>query len=187
MILPCLVRAAPLLLGVLAGHALIACRAAPDATRPDEIAAERPAVDTEKALRTAKYYVVGRVEEPGAKDFTGDVTLLEAILRAKPVSDSGNLGRVRLIRADPRDAFIQTFDVSDLLTRGDSTFNVHVHERDIIYVPPTMLAEFGYFLDSLLFPVKFVLESLSSAIFSYNALQNGNYYGNYNNNNNGIF
>jgi hypothetical protein len=64
---------------------------------------------------------------------------------------------------------------------------VHVHERDIIYVPPTMLAEFGYFLDALLFPVKFVLESLSSAIFAYSALSNGGYYGGGYNNNNGIF
>jgi hypothetical protein len=98
-------------------------------------------------------------------------------MKGVPKTDSGNLGRVRLIRADPRDPFIQYFDLSDIFTRGDSTFNVHVHERDIIYVPPTMLAEFGYFIDALLFPVKFVLESLSSAIFSYNALRGaGSYY-----------
>ncbi len=134
-----------------------------------------------------KYFIFGEVEGPGARDFTGDLTIFEALMAAGPKADSGNLGRVKLIRADPRDPFIQYFDVSDLFTRGDSTFNVHVHERDIIYVPPTMLAEFGYFLDSLLFPVKFVLTSLSSAIFSYNALRGGGYYGGGNNNNNGIF
>jgi len=131
------------------------------------------------------YFIFGEVENPGLKEFPGDLTLFEAVMAATPKTDSGNLGRVRLIRADPRDPFIQYFDLSDLFTRGDSTFNVHVHERDIIYVPPTMLAEFGYFLDSLLFPVKFVLTSLSSAIFSYTALQYGT--GNRNNNNGGIF
>lgn len=136
-----------------------------------------------------KFFIFGEVEQSGQKDFLGDLTLFEAIMQAVPKTDSANLGRVRLIRADPRDPFIQYFDVSDMFTRGDSTFNVHVRERDIIYVPPTMLAEFGYFLDSLLFPVKFVLTSLSSAIFSYNALANGRYYGGgyNNNNNNGIF
>jgi len=137
-----------------------------------------------------KYFIFGEVTAPGEKDFPGDLTLFEAIMQATPKTDSANLGRVKLIRADPRDPFIQYFDVSDIFTRGDSTFNVHVRERDIIYVPPTMLAEFGYFLDSLLFPVKFVLTSLSSAIFSYNALANGGYYGGgggNNNNNNGIF
>lgn len=119
------------------------------------------------------YFIFGEVESPGQQLFQGDLTLFEAVMKAVPKTDSGNLGRVRLIRADPRDPFIQYFDVSDLFARGDSTFNVHVHERDIIYVPPTMLAEFGYFLDSLLFPVKFVLTSLSSAIFSYSALQRG--------------
>jgi polysaccharide export outer membrane protein len=138
-----------------------------------------------------KYFIFGEVESPGEKDFPGDLSLFQAVMQATPKTDSGNLGRIKLIRADPRDPFIQYFDISDLFTRGDSTFNVHVHERDIIYVPPTMLAEFGYFLDALLFPVKFVLTSLSSAIFSYSALVNGGYYGggyqNNNNNNNGIF
>jgi protein involved in polysaccharide export with SLBB domain len=120
-----------------------------------------------------KYFIFGEVESPGMKEFPGDPTLFEAVMQASPKTDSGNLGRVRLIRADPRDPFIQYFDLSDLFTRGDSTFNVHVQERDIIYVPPTMLAEFGYFIDSLLFPVKFVLTSLSSAIFSYTQLRRG--------------
>jgi protein involved in polysaccharide export with SLBB domain len=123
------------------------------------------------------YYVFGEVDAPGEKPFTGDMTLFEAIMRAGPKKDSANVGRVRLIRPDPRDPFIQVFDVSEMFTRGDSTFNVHVHERDIVYVPPTMLAEFGYFLDALLFPIKFVLTSLSSAIFSYNALRGGGFYG----------
>jgi protein involved in polysaccharide export with SLBB domain len=123
------------------------------------------------------YFIFGEVELQGQQPFPGDLTLFEAVMKAVPKTDSGNLGRVRLIRADPRDPFIQYFDLSDIFTRGDATFNVHVHERDIIYVPPTMLAEFGYFIDALLFPVKFVLESLSSAIFSYNALRGaGSYY-----------
>ncbi|MBL8860662.1 MAG: polysaccharide biosynthesis/export family protein [Planctomycetes bacterium] len=134
--------------------------------------------------RGKKYYIFGEVEAPGEKDFPGDLTLFQALMQAAPKKDSGNFGRVRLIRADPRDAFIQYFDVTEMFTRGDSTFNVHVQENDIIYVPPTMLAEFGYFLDSLLFPVKFILESLSSAIFSYNALRGG-YYGGYGGNNRG--
>ncbi len=125
-----------------------------------------------------KYFVFGEVAQEGEKDFAGDLTLFEVLMRAGPKVDSANLGRVRLIRADPRDPFIQYFDMSDIITRGDSTFNVHVRERDIVYVPPTMLAEFGYFLDALLFPVKYVLTGLSSAIFSYQALRGvGNYGG----------
>jgi hypothetical protein len=105
-------------------------------------------------------------------------------MKATPKQDSANLGRVRLIRADPRDPFIQTINIGDLIEKGDSTFNVHVQESDIIYVPPTMLAELGYFLDTLLFPFKQVLTGLSSAIFTYDRLRYGSNSGGYYN---GVF
>jgi hypothetical protein len=95
-----------------------------------------------------------------------------------PNKDTANLGRVRLIRADPRDPFVQTINLSSIIETGDSTFNVHVQERDIIFVPPTMLAQIGYFIDALLFPVKQVLIGLGSAFWSVNAI---NTYGNYGN------
>jgi hypothetical protein len=48
---------------------------------------------------------------------------------------------------------------------GDSTFNVKVHELDIIYVPPTLMAQFGYFLENLVFPIKQVVSGLGNAMF----------------------
>jgi hypothetical protein len=135
MILPCLVRAAPLWIGVLAGGLLFACRTAPVASRPPTDAAESLDAGTEKVLGTAKYYVVGQVEDPGARDFTGDLTLFEAVMAATPESDSGNLGRVRLIRADPRDPFVRYFDLRKMTERGDSTSNVHVEAGDVVEVP----------------------------------------------------
>jgi protein involved in polysaccharide export with SLBB domain len=135
-----------------------------------------------------KYFIFGEVAGAGIQDFPGDLTIFEAVMQANPNKDTANLGRVRLIRADPKDPFIQTVNLGDLIEKGDSTFNVHVQERDIIYVPPTMLAEFGYFLDTLLFPFKQVLGGLSSAIFTYDRLHYGGagYYGG-NGGGNGIF
>lgn len=125
-----------------------------------------------------KYFIFGEVGAQGEQPFTGDLTIFEAVTRAGPMKDSANLGRVRLIRADPRDPFIQTVDLGDLIERGDSTFNVLVHERDIIYVPPTMLAQLGYFLDALLFPVKQVVSGLASAFYlSDRARGRNNFYG----------
>ena len=112
-----------------------------------------------------KYFIFGEVGTQGEVDFPGDVTIFEVVTKAGPMKDSANLGRVRLIRGDPRDPLIQTIDLGDIIERGDTTFNVHVQERDIIYVPPTMLAQFGYFLDALLFPVKQVISGLSSAFY----------------------
>jgi protein involved in polysaccharide export with SLBB domain len=109
------------------------------------------------------YFVFGEVNNEGEKPFKGDLTLFEAVM---PIykSDSANLGRVQLIRADPRDPRIIVADLTDMF-RGDSTFNVHVQELDIIYVPPTMLAQLGYFIDTLLFPVRQVLQGMGGALF----------------------
>lgn len=116
--------------------------------------------------RNKKYYVFGEVAQQGEVDFPGDLTLFQAVTRAKPKDETANLGRVRLIRADPKDPFVQTYDLGDMISHGYSTFNVKVQENDIIYVPPSMMAEIGYFLDTLFFPVKQVLSGLASAIFS---------------------
>jgi len=125
-----------------------------------------------------KYFIFGEVAVQGAQDFGGDLTIFEAVTQAQPRKDSANLGRVRLIRADPRDPLIQTVDLGDLIERGDSTFNIHVQERDILYVPPTMVAQLGYFLDAILFPVKQVVSGLASAFFLSDRLQgNNSFYG----------
>ncbi|MBL8859388.1 MAG: polysaccharide biosynthesis/export family protein [Planctomycetes bacterium] len=124
--------------------------------------------------RGKRYFIFGEVAQQGAQDFSGDLTIFEAVTRAVPQKDSANLGRVRLIRADPRDPLIQTVDLGDIIERGDSTFNVLVRERDIIYVPPTMLAQLGYFLDAILFPVKQVVTGLASAFYLNDRAQGRN-------------
>jgi polysaccharide export outer membrane protein len=116
------------------------------------------------------YFIFGEVNTQGAQPFEGDITIFEAVTRASPKPDSANLGRVRLIRADPRDPQIQVINLSDIIDTGDSTFNVLVHERDIIYVPPTMFAQLGYVLQTALFPIRLVLNSLAGAIWSLGQL-----------------
>lgn len=136
------------------------------------------------------YFIFGEVGTQGMQEFSGDLTIFEAVTRAQPRKDSANLGRVRLIRADPKDAFITTVDIGDLIERGDSTFNLHVQERDIVYVPPTMLAQLGYFLDALLFPVKQVVNGLASAFYLGDLIHGApayGFYGGYGGYNNGFY
>ncbi|MCP3920330.1 MAG: hypothetical protein GY711_32795 [bacterium] len=114
-----------------------------------------------------KYFIFGEVAREGEQQFEGDLTVFEAVMKAKPKDNTPNLGRVKLIRADPVDPFVIQVNVNDIL-RGDSTFNVSVQELDIIYVPPTMWAQFAFFIDDLLFPVKQVLQSVGGALFGGN-------------------
>jgi len=113
------------------------------------------------------YFVFGEVRQEGRKTFNGDLTIFEAVMEAAPDKRTANLGRVRLVRADPRDPLIINVNVGELLDTGDSTFNVHVQERDIIVVPPTVLAKLGYFLSDLIFPITQVAREISSALFLF--------------------
>jgi len=86
---------------------------------------------------------------------------------AAPEEFGANLGRVRLIRADPRDPLVITADVTEIWSSGDSTYNVQVHEYDIIYVPPTLLQSAADLVSGLLVPVTSVLRDVWYAIFAW--------------------
>jgi len=111
-----------------------------------------------------KYFIFGEVGSEGEQPFEGDLTVFEAVRGADPLLSSANLGRVRLIRPDPKDPLIIYVDIEDMMS-GDSTFNVKVQELDIIFVPPTIVAQFGYFLENLVFPIKQVVSGLGNALF----------------------
>jgi len=120
------------------------------------------------------YFIFGEVQGEGRQILPGDLTIWEAVMAAVPDDETANLGRVRLIRADPRDPLIVHVDIGDLIEHGDSTYNIKVHELDIIYVPPTMLAQVGYFINTLLFPVKMVLGGLGDAVRTLTNISNIN-------------
>ncbi len=113
------------------------------------------------------YFIFGEVAGQGRKQFPGDLTVFEAVMDANPDAQTANLARTRVIRADPRDPLIIPVNLAAMM-RGDSTDNVLIQERDIIYVPPTMIAEFGYFLADLMFPITNVLRQVASSIWIIN-------------------
>jgi protein involved in polysaccharide export with SLBB domain len=123
------------------------------------------------------FFVVGEVNQEGVRPFPGDLTVFQAVMAAGIKTRSANLGRIRVIRADPRDPHIIHLNLSDIIDRGDSTFNVLVQERDIIYVPPTVLAQLGYFLSDLIFPITQVLGELSKSLYFFGGY--GGYGGGY--------
>ena len=115
------------------------------------------------------YYIFGEVAGQGRKQFPGDLTVFDAVMDANPDPQTANLARTRVIRADPRDPLVIPVNISAMLDgNGDSTDNIQLRERDIIYVPPTMIAEFGYFLADLMFPITNVLRNIASSIWIIN-------------------
>ncbi len=126
-------------------------------------------LDIKVRIRTSQgskqYFVFGEVGNEGARQFGGDLTLFEAVMEANPTQEAANLGRVRLIRADPRDPLIIIANLETVFHDGDSTFSgIHVQENDIIYVPPTMLGALANFLKALIYPVTEVVSQLRGAL-----------------------
>ncbi len=126
--------------------------------------------DVKVTIRTGgkkEYYVLGKVLKEGAFPYDGDVTIFEAVMKALPDRFGANLGRVRLIRADPRDPVIIPVDVAELWESGDSTYNVQVQEYDIIYVPPTFLQSTADFVSGIFVPLISVFREIFYAIFYF--------------------
>lgn len=113
------------------------------------------------------YYVVGEVDAPGPKPYFGDTTLFDAVLQASPTEHTANLGRVRLIRADPLDPLVLTVDVSALWESGDSTYNVQIREYDIVYVPPTFFKQIADAVSAIIVPVTSVIGSILGIILRF--------------------
>ena len=78
-----------------------------------------------------KFYVLGEVNAPGAFSVDGDTTLLEALGMAKGVLPEGNLERAYVIRNN----LLLPINLADLLLRGDTSRNIYMKDKDLVYVP----------------------------------------------------
>ena len=116
------------------------------------------------------FYVVGEVPNPGPRQFLGGQTVWDVILQAEPDRATANLSRVRLIRADPVDPLIIEIDTRDFISFGDTTYNIRVQERDIIFIPPTIFGYVANFLVAVTAPFTRVVQSFSSALLGLNRL-----------------
>jgi len=81
----------------------------------------------------------------------GDVTILD-VVAGLPLTPLANLGRVRLVRPDPRNPLIVEVNIREMIQKGISTYNIKVREDDIIYIPPTFLGSLTRFVERLVYP-----------------------------------
>lgn len=107
------------------------------------------------AYASKVYYVLGQVDRPGPKVYSGRDTLLNALALAGPNPMAWE-ERVQVIRpsADenirPR-IFEVNFD--RMIAHGDISKDVLLQEGDIIYVPPTVLAAVAMKIEEAIRPI----------------------------------
>jgi len=85
-----------------------------------------------------RYFVYGEVASSGEVPFWGDLTILEAVMKAGPIEGTANLRHVQLMRADLREPQVFQLDLAAVRYGDDSSRNPRVNALDIIYVPPTL-------------------------------------------------
>ncbi len=84
-------------------------------------------------LRSIDIYVVGQVSHPGRYTVSSLSTLTNAIFASGGPSPVGSMRDVQLKRAGK---VVTTFDLYDLLLKGDKSKDVVLQPEDVIYVAP---------------------------------------------------
>ena len=86
------------------------------------------------ALKTISVFVLGDVRRPGAYTIGSFATITDVLLMVGGASDIGSLRRIQLRR---NNKLITTFDLYDLLLKGDKSKDAVLQSGDVIFVPVT--------------------------------------------------
>jgi len=130
-------------------------------------------VDLQARISGQKFfYAVGEVRLKGPLPLTADMTLLDAMFRAR-WTPLANLGRVYLIRPDAEHPLVIDVNVREILTTGYTAANFQMREHDILYVQPTFLGMVARLFERLLQPVALAVRTMLGAAqitFAYDVL-----------------
>ncbi|EHQ56694.1 periplasmic protein involved in polysaccharide export [gamma proteobacterium HIMB55] len=90
------------------------------------------AVMTLGRLRAIGVFMAGEVRVPGAYSVSALTTVTQALFQAGGVTDIGSLRNIQVRRAGK---IVTTFDVYDLLMRGDPSGDIRLQSGDVLFVP----------------------------------------------------
>ncbi len=95
--------------------------------------------------------VLGEVRAPAAFPLTKVTRITEALGQVGGTTSFANADEIRVVRYRGGKPLVLMVDL-DAIRAGDMTTNIQVHGGDIVYVPPTIWARFGYTVQAALFP-----------------------------------
>jgi len=99
-------------------------------------------------VNNRKVFVVGEVAHPNVLQITGELTVLEALVRTGGISPDCRSDNLLLIRGDLDDPQLYTVDV-DRLLEGELAQNVALQRGDILVVPTRTIVNVERFFRSV--------------------------------------
>jgi polysaccharide export outer membrane protein len=83
--------------------------------------------------RSIRVFVLGEAQRPGSYTISGLGTITSALFAAGGVKHIGSLRNVQLKR---QGTLVRTFDLYDMLIRGDTTDDAVLLPGDVVFIPP---------------------------------------------------
>ncbi|MEY2688432.1 MAG: hypothetical protein RL375_2630 [Pseudomonadota bacterium] len=88
-------------------------------------------------------HVLGAVAKPGVYRLTPRMTLLDALSQAGGANENANAGRIGVYRAGA--GRVEVFDLAALIDPGRRA-HVALEDGDVVFVPNSLTADFGYLM-----------------------------------------
>lgn len=109
-----------------------------------------PQVNIEmQVFRSQKVYVLGEVRQPAVLPFSNPMNVLDALLLAGGFTREADEKKVILIRSYPEMMELNFIDIMDLLKKADMKQLSVLQKDDIVYVPPSFIANVDRFFQHL--------------------------------------
>ncbi len=86
-------------------------------------------------LKSINIFMAGEAKIPGSYSVSALTSLSQAIYAAGGISDIGSLRDIQVKRSGE---LINSFDLYDLLTKGDSSGDIRLISGDVVFIPPSI-------------------------------------------------
>ncbi len=93
-------------------------------------------------------FVDGQVRNPGMVKMNDEMTIMQAVAKAKGLKDTARTGEVLLIRKNGlKRGFVYTIDLDAAMSGTDVAQNVSLMPYDIVYVPKSTISNINTWID----------------------------------------
>jgi len=118
-----------------------------------------------------RVYVLGQVKKPGIVEFSGNISLLDAVSKGGGFGDHPYYPDIRVIRADRDRPLILAVNFKRLLEQGDLTQNLALKDKDVIIIPRSPIGNWNQYIKDITPSLDLLLFKPLSAIDEFQTIR----------------